>query len=241
MVVRNLSDLTEPEQARLWLKTELDSIRKGASGPTNKQPERFATYAASLLRDKVEKRQICSSKTEEKWMFALRHLFGLKDDEGTVDVGIQGLGDIFVDRLMRADIEEWRDSWEPRINAGTYSPTTVNDWIAVLRVITKKMKADYALPVDPCADVEDISTKGHRTYTFEQPNSLGVDEPSGAARRRPITPRDSTKKPAEVHLSTGRLYWLCFEREKGFEPSTSTLARWHSTTELLPQKLGRET
>src|SRR5438270_184043 len=27
------------------------------------------------------------------------------------------------------------------------------------------------------------------------------------------------------------------EREKGFEPSTSTLARWHSTTELLPQRL----
>ena len=26
-----------------------------------------------------------------------------------------------------------------------------------------------------------------------------------------------------------------FEREKGFEPSTSTLARWHSTTELLPR------
>jgi len=46
----------------------------------------------------------------------------------------------------------------------------------VLRVITKKMKADYGLLVDPCADVEAISTKGHRTYTFEQPNSLGVDE-----------------------------------------------------------------
>ena len=27
------------------------------------------------------------------------------------------------------------------------------------------------------------------------------------------------------------------EREKGFEPSTSTLARLHSTTELLPHKL----
>src|SRR5262245_19165993 len=25
------------------------------------------------------------------------------------------------------------------------------------------------------------------------------------------------------------------ERETGFEPATSTLARWHSTTELLPQ------
>jgi site-specific recombinase XerD len=175
-VVRNLPDLVEPEEARLWLKTELDSIRKGASRPTTRQPERLATYAASLLREKIEKRQICSSKTEEKWLITLRHLFGLANDEGTRDVGIQGLGDIFVDKLTRSDIEVWRDSWEPRINAGMYSPTTVNEWIAVLRVITKKMKADYGLPVDPCVDVEDISTKGHRTYTFEQPNSLGVDE-----------------------------------------------------------------
>ena len=128
-VFRNLSDLTEPEEARLWLKTELDSIRKGASRPTTKQPERLATYAVSLLREKVEKRQICSSKTEEKWLITLRHVFGLKDDEGTVDVGIKGLGDIFVDKLERSDIEAWRDSWEPRINAGEYSPTTINDWM----------------------------------------------------------------------------------------------------------------
>ncbi len=38
------------------------------------------------------------------------------------------------------------------------------------------MRTDFNLAVDPCADVEDVSTKGHRTYTFEQPNSLGVDE-----------------------------------------------------------------
>jgi integrase len=175
-VVRNLLDLAQPEEARLWLKTELDSIRQGASRPTNKQPERFATYAASLLREKIEKRQICSSKTEEKWLITLRHLFGFKDDEGTIDAGIRGIGDIFVDKLTRSDIEAWRDSWEGRINGRQYSPITVNEWIAVLRVITKKMKADFGLSVDPCADVEDISTKGHRTYTFEEPNSLGVDE-----------------------------------------------------------------
>ena len=155
-VVRCLPDLAEPEEARLWLKTELDSIRHGASRPMNKQPERFATYAASLLREKIEKRQICSSATEEKWAFALRHIFGLKDDEGTPDIGIRGLGDIFVDKLTRADVEAWRDSWEPRINAGKYAPTTVNDWIAVLRVITKKMTADFGLAVDPCANVEAI-------------------------------------------------------------------------------------
>jgi integrase len=172
----NWQELTEPEEARLWLKTELDSVRKGASRPTTREPERFATYAASLLQEKVEKRQICSSTTEEKWLFALRHIFGFLDDEGTVDVGIKGLGDIFVEKLTRADIEAWRDSWEPRINAGKKAPTTVNDWIAVLRVITKKMTADYGLAIDPCANVEGVSTKGHRTYTFEEPNSLGVDE-----------------------------------------------------------------
>jgi hypothetical protein len=59
-VVRSLPDLKEPEEARLHLKAELDSIRKGASQATNRQPERFATYAASLLKEKVEKRQICS-------------------------------------------------------------------------------------------------------------------------------------------------------------------------------------
>ena len=45
------------------------------------------------------------------------------------------------------------------------------------------------------------------------------------------------KKPAEGDPLTDRFYYLFFEREKGFEPSTSTLARWHSTTELLPQSL----
>lgn len=175
-VVRNLLDLAEPEEARLWLKTELDSIRKGASRPTTRQPERFATYAASLLREKIEKRQICSSTTEEKWMFALRHIFGYVDEEGTIDVGIKGLASIYVDKLTRADIEAWRDSWEPRINARKKSPITVNDWIAILRVITKKMQADFGLREDPCLHVEPVSTKGHRTYTFEQPNSLSVDE-----------------------------------------------------------------
>ncbi len=38
------------------------------------------------------------------------------------------------------------------------------------------------------------------------------------------------------HAVDERFVTLCNrEREKGFEPSTSTLARWHSTTELLPQ------
>jgi hypothetical protein len=55
--------------------------------------------------------------------------------------------------------------------------------------------------------------------------------PSGAAGRS-ITPE--TEKPAERRAQPASFQALA-EREKGFEPSTSTLARWHSTTELLPQ------
>jgi hypothetical protein len=41
----------------------------------------------------------------------------------------------------------------------------------------------------------------------------------------------------ERQNTTAALRRLCvLEREKGFEPSTSTLARWHSTAELLPRK-----
>ncbi len=43
---------------------------------------------------------------------------------------------------------------------------------------------------------------------------------------------------ADLGLTT----WLCrryfLERKTGFEPATPTLARWCSTTELLPQMAG---
>ncbi len=35
--------------------------------------------------------------------------------------------------------------------------------------------------------------------------------------------------------------FFCLERETGFEPATSTLARLHSTTELLPLEEGQAT
>ena len=107
----------------------------------------------------------------------------------------------------------------------------------MLRVITKKMKADYGLPIDPCADVEDVSTKGHRTFTFEQPNSLGVDELSTFfeiawekyPQRDETGPRwtaavDSTKEPAEpIHDRA------CFPAYSvgaiGIEPTTPTVSR----------------
>ena|SRR6478735_9947037 len=58
-------------------------------------------------------------------------------------------------------------------------------------------------------------------------------------RRWCALPSEIEKAGSE--LTHNRPYHLDFlEREKGFEPSTSTLARSHSTTELLPHSPGRE-
>jgi integrase len=175
-VVKVLPDLREPEEAKLWLKSELSRIKEGVGPASTAEPVRFANFAASLLATKIERREICSSKTEEKWISTLRHLFGLKDDEGTIDPGVYGLGDIFVNRMTRDDVERWRDSFQSRIRAKEYAPTTINGWLSILRVITGQMKRIYGLRFDPCEDVENVSIKGHRTYTFEQPNSLDLEE-----------------------------------------------------------------
>ena len=64
---------------------------------------------------------------------------------------------------------------------------------------------------------------------------MGTTAPCLCGRRlhRRGAPR---KKPAGSHEPTGCFLSRILEREKGFEPSTSTLARWHSTAELLPRK-----
>ncbi len=46
---------------------------------------------------------------------------------------------------------------------------------------------------DPCADMQPLSTKGHRTCTLEQPNSLAVDELSMPTDSPPVA-RTSTER-----------------------------------------------
>jgi len=62
------------------------------------------------------------------------------------------------------------------VGAGTYSPVTANNWLDVLRVIITSAVAEYELPRNPIAGVEDIDTSTHFTYSEEQPNSLLVEE-----------------------------------------------------------------
>ena len=51
----------------------------------------------------------------------------------------------------------------------------------------------------------------------------------------PCEPDVTCEPSPSVSSENDSGFQKAIEREKGFEPSTSTLARWHSTTELLPQ------
>ena len=54
-----------------------------------------------------------------------------------------------------------------------------------------------------------------------------------------IEPTQPAWKAGTLPLSYTRIFSV--ERKTGFEPAASTLARWHSTTELLPRGAGEET
>jgi len=63
-----------------------------------------------------------------------------------------------------------------RVEAGEFAPSTVNGWLAVMRVITKAAKRRLRLSRDPMDGVENLDTSEHETYTEEEPNTLLPEE-----------------------------------------------------------------
>lgn len=154
----------------------------------------WRSFAASLFKAKVEDGSIASAKGREKWLTVLTHLSCAK------------WADYLLDRIEGRDLHEWRDSlpsltWTRTrvdkktgqsvvIKTGRYASSTLNDWLAVARVVFIAAKRKYALPVDPMADVEDFPLKGHRTYTKEEPNALTPEETAAwLAKFREMYPR----------------------------------------------------
>jgi integrase len=109
-------------------------------------------------------REINSAKTREKWESVLRlHLYPV-------------FGDTFIDAIRKADIQEWLTKIGRAVNAGQYSPVTVNNWLSILRVVLNTAAADFEWGRNPIANIDDIDTSTHVTYTEEEPNSLLPDE-----------------------------------------------------------------
>src|SRR4051812_48091526 len=134
------------------LQQELDKIRSGKV-EVARERIRFSEYAASLFERKVAKREINSAKTREKWEHILRrHL-------------IPAFGDCFIDAIRRTDIEKWLTKVGGEVNAGKYSPVTVNNWLSILRVVINSAADDFDWDRNPITNIDVIDTSTHVTFT----------------------------------------------------------------------------
>ena len=79
---------------------------------------------------------------------------------------------MFVDKIASAHIEVWKEEVAELIGAGDYAPTTANGWLAILRVIMKAAKRQFALPTLATEGVEGFDESEHSTYSEEEPNAL---------------------------------------------------------------------
>src|SRR5262245_31159703 len=149
----------------MFLKEELQKVKQGGAlaKQAGKLPS-FTDYALSLMERKITRGKLKSGKSRERWGNILKnHL-------------VPSFGDFYIDQLRKQDIEDWLVKTGRTVQSGEYSPNTVNDWLALLRVVINAAVADYELERNPVALIEDLDTSEHHTYTPEQPNALTADE-----------------------------------------------------------------
>ncbi len=176
-VNRILPDAKRARDAAAILAAELATIRAGAgtaASSTSRCP-RFDDWATTVFERKVASGAIAAARGRDKWEGILRlHL-------------IPAFGEIFVDKLTREDVEQWKsellaarthtkdDKRERTLAAGRYSPQSVNTILGVIRQITAAASDTFNIG-DPCRKLENASTRGHRTYTYESPNSIRPED-----------------------------------------------------------------
>jgi integrase len=156
-----------------WLEDERGRVRAGVD--LEQRPKlRFADYASSLLKRKIETGDIRSPKSQERWRHTLAHLItGTALADGQMSVG--GLGELFMDQIRAEHVETWKVGIVQLINGGHYSPHTANGWLSVLRVIDRAAKRDLRLAVSFTEGVRDFDTSDHVTYSEESPNALAPE------------------------------------------------------------------
>lgn len=89
---------------------------------------------------------------------------------------IEAFGDHYLDRLHVSHVEAWRAEQAARVMKGELSPTTVNGYLATLRVVMKAARRKYQLTHDAMDGVVNLDTSEHETYTEEEPNSFAPEE-----------------------------------------------------------------
>ncbi len=147
--------------ALAWLTEEKARARAGLSVKIPSM--RFSAFAASEFERKVKRGDIKSAMSCNRWKYTLPHL-------------IAAFGDTFMEQLQPNHIESWMTACAERVREGKWAPTTINGWLAIMKVISKAAKRQLGLPCDPAEDVAYLDTSEHEVYSEEEPNSLLPDE-----------------------------------------------------------------
>ncbi len=152
--------------AYAYLQDELTKIRAGQAPGTPTQRIRFSAFAASLFAERVDRGDIKSAATRKRWNSVLTKTLAKAPFWG-----------MYIDVIRRADFEDWLNKTvAPRISSGEISPHTANDWHKFLRTISTAFSTKYELERNPMAGISPFPTKGRRSFTPEQPNSLTPEE-----------------------------------------------------------------
>lgn len=181
-VLRALPDAPSATAAFAVLQEEREKVRNGRAARATATPT-FKSFAASVFRSKVDDGTIRSGAGRVKWSNILAH-----------HLDAAPFATYYLDKITHSDVSAWRNSlptltWKRSrtdkqtgttkvFATGAYSPHTMNDFLAVARVIFGAATLKYDLARNPMVGVEDFSLARHRVYTHEEPNSLTPAEAS---------------------------------------------------------------
>lgn len=157
-----------------WLSVERERVRAGVASIAP-QKTRFGSFAASLFETKTKNGDIKSSAGRRRWADVLVHLI-----EGTTGRRskkyVEGFGDYFIDKITFTHVEHWKNQMADLVQAEDYSPTTINGWLAILKVIMKAAKRSFQLPLLATEGVEPFDASDRVVYSEESPNALLPEE-----------------------------------------------------------------
>jgi retron-type reverse transcriptase len=135
----------------------------------------FSEFAASLFETKAKNGDIKSAAGRRRWADVLVHL--IKGTTGHRSKRyVEGFGDYFIDKITFAHVERWKNQMADLVQAGDYSPTTINGWLAIFKVIMKAAKRSFQLPTLATEGVEPFDTSDRVVYSEESPNALQPEE-----------------------------------------------------------------
>lgn len=103
-----------------------------------------------------------------------RDVFALGQKRDGRTLRIQGLGDYPLNDL-RPRVETFVDQATSMVNAGIYSPVTVNGWLTTMRTMSRAAALSYGVP-DFMEGVDDLDTSEVETYPDGSPNALAAEE-----------------------------------------------------------------